>query len=162
MEIEVRIPLFGKQKISLREESEKLYDLLKEKKEIDRLETEVMHLGIIHELGETPSFGRWVHIQTMLFLIEEIRKSIDSNPKIREQLGFKFGTKVKLANGIEFSSAEELLKCWAMLYSIGHMVGTFTTEHALLKHILLHKKIHKNYLKKKIKENPSGGKLYYR
>lgn len=97
----------------------------------NRLEKKVMHLGIIHEIGDVPSFGRCVHIATMLTLIKEIKRVGSS-----EALGFGFTSPVSLLNDVEFTSAEEFLKCWTMLYSIGHLVGTFTSEHALLRSII--------------------------
>ena len=148
MKLNANIPLFGKQEIDLRNEAEKLY--LKDAGEIRRLNTRVMHLGILHEMEEFPAFGRWNHIQTMLFLIDEIRKITDTNPEIKEQIGISLNRDVTLANGVKFSSAEEFLKCWTLIYSIGHMVGTFATEHALLKHIIAYKRIHKKTLKRRI------------
>lgn len=131
LELKVRIPFFGEQAIYLHKESKECYQILKDLREIDRLEKKVMHLGIIHEIGDVPSFGRWVHIATMLTLIEEIKRVGSS-----EALGFGFNSEVSLLNGVKFTSAEEFLKCWAMLYSIGHFVGTFTSEHALLRSII--------------------------
>ena len=128
----VRIPLFGEQTIHLRDESKHCYQVLKGLGEIERLENRVMHLGIIHEIGDVPSFGRWVHIATMLTLIEEIKKRVVCS----EILGFGFTSPVSLLNDVKFSSAEEFLKSWTMLYSIGHLVGTFTSEHALLRSII--------------------------
>ena len=134
--IDVRVPLFGQQTIKLYKMSKyvlnKLYN-----NEIKRLDDKVMHLGILREIGDVPKFSRWNHITTMLILIEklsELQKSSE-NIGLLQSLDISLKSKVKLLKS-EFSSVEDLLKCWAILYSIGHFVGTFTAEHALLKYII--------------------------
>ncbi|MDI9610296.1 MAG: hypothetical protein QFX36_03100 [Archaeoglobales archaeon] len=145
--LEERIPLFGELTIDLNEESKTCYKKLMEHKEIDRLKEKVMHLGILHEIGDVPSFGRWVHVVNMLNIIEVVKKTANT-----ETLGFGNKSKVKLLNDAVFSSAEEFLKCWTMLYSIGHFVGTFTSEHAFLKSIIQNKKEFANCLNSRIDE----------
>ena len=58
MILELRIPLLGKQRISLKNESEKCYKKLEKLGEKERLENKIMHLGILHNIGDIPSFGR--------------------------------------------------------------------------------------------------------
>lgn len=141
MMLELRIPLLGKQKISLNNESEKCYKKLEKLKEKERLENKVMHLGILHEIGDIPSFGRWVHVSTMLTLIEEIATlNKNTSGALSNVLGFGLNAKVSLPNRARFSSSIELLKSWAMIYSIGHFIGTFTSEHALLSSVVQRKK----------------------
>lgn len=141
MILELRIPLLGKQRISLKNESEKCYKKLEKLGEKERLENKIMHLGILHNIGDIPSFGRWVHVSTMLTLIEEIAMlNENTSSTISNVLGFGLNSKASLLNGAGFSSSTELLKSWAMIYSIGHFIGTFTSEHALLRSIVEHKR----------------------
>jgi len=134
--INVRVPLFGQQTIKLYKMSKYVFNKLYDN-EIKRLNDKVMHLGILHEIGDVPKFSRWNHITTMLILIEKLSELHKSSEDmgLLQSLDISFKSKVKLLKS-EFSSVEDLLKCWAILYSIGHFVGTFTAEHALLKYVI--------------------------
>jgi|Deesub1362A_J573_1020465.scaffolds.fasta_scaffold09053_2 hypothetical protein len=143
--INVRVPLFGQQSIELYEMSKYVYKKLKEDKysenegeeskkgEISRLKNKVMHLGVLHEIGDVPKFSRWNHITTMLILIDKLSKDVGTIHSL--DINLKSNAKLKSSKELEVS-VEDLLKSWAILYSIGHLVGTFTTEHALLKYIV--------------------------
>ncbi len=135
--ISVRVPLFGQQTIKFYKMSKYVFNKLRDN-EIKRLNDKVIHLGILHEIGDVPKFSRWNHITTMLILIEKLSELHKSSGDISllQSLDISFKSEVKLLNKSKFSSVEDLLKCWAILYSIGHFVGTFTTEHALLKLII--------------------------
>ena len=135
--INVRVPIFGQQTIKLYKMSKYIFNKLRDN-EIKRLNDKVMHLGILHEIGDVPKFSRWNHITTMLILIEKLSELYKSSEDISllQSLDISFKSEVKLLNNSKFSSVEDLLKCWAIIYSVGHFVGTFTTEHALLKYII--------------------------
>ncbi len=75
----------------------------------------------------------------MLTLIEEIAMLNKNTSALSNVLGFGLNAKVSLPNRARFSSSIELLKSWAMVYSIGHFIGTFTSEHALLRSIVQRK-----------------------
>ncbi|HDN73834.1 MAG TPA: hypothetical protein ENG16_02265, partial [Archaeoglobus sp.] len=141
--INVRIPLFGQQTVKLYKMAKYVYDRLEDEergvREVTRLKNEVMHLGILHEIGDVPKFSRWNHITTMLILIEKLSDLQKSSGDIGllQSLDISFTSNAKLKNSKDLKvSVEDLLKSWTILYSIGHFVGTFTTEHALLKYII--------------------------
>ena len=117
--IEYRLPLFGQIEVTLCEESKILYELLDERGETERLK-QMEHLGVLHEVFDCPIYTRWAYVVTILYLIEQAKPFI------------KISNNVKL-KGINISSGEELLKCWALLLFTGHLHGTFSTERALLK-----------------------------
>ncbi len=152
-EIDVRLPLFGYQKVTLYEKvtsdglslSHYVFQKIKNT-EIKRLDSEVMHLGVVHEIGDVPKFSRWNHITMMLVLIDKIAQLYKDKSSVGT-LGISISSPVKLKNGVKFRSAEDFLKCWAMVYSIGHFVGTFASEHALLKCIVANEEFKDNFLK---------------
>ena len=117
--IEYRLPLFGQIEVTLCEESKIFYELLDERGETERLK-QMEHLGVLHEVFACPIYTRWAYVVTILYLIEQAKPFI------------KISNNVKL-KGINISSGEELLKCWALLLFTGHLHGTFSTERALLK-----------------------------
>ena len=98
------------------------------------------------KLGDVPKFSRWNHIAIMLVLIDKIAQLYKKEGSV-EMLGISISSPVKLKNEVKFRSAEDFLKCWAMLYSIGHFVGTFASEHALLKCIVANEESKNNFLK---------------
>lgn len=159
-ELKFVIPFFGEKTIKLHNESKVCYNILEQNDEIERLQNNVKHLGIIHEVKAIPFFGRWTLIELMMTLIDEIMGSSKS-----EILGLG-RSKVRLNNKCEFSSSRELLLSLSMLYSIGHLVGTFTSEHALLLSIVNKNKKDEfnNVLKKRIQSYKSAdqfGQSFY-
>lgn len=124
-----RVPIFGEIKLNVKKESDKTYKYFN--KEMNRLK-QIDQLGILHKFLNIPPYRKYDYIITMLYLSERASK-------YSEKSDINFSNSVKLSNNVSFSSAEELIKCWCLLYSIGHLQETFTAEHALMKHILKEK-----------------------
>ena len=56
-----------------------------------------------------------------------------AHPKAEARV-YGLSTSIDLARGgVEVSSAEELIKCWALLEEFGHLRGTYETERFLLR-----------------------------
>lgn len=117
-----RVPIFGKININLEKESKIVYNCFN--KDINRLRG-IDHLGVLHYFLKIPKYSRYDYVMTMLYLIE---KALQSNPS-------KLKGRLKLRNS-NFTSSEEFLKCWALLYCIGHLQMTFTSEHAFLRYLI--------------------------
>jgi len=64
--ISVRVPLFGQQTIKFYKMSKYVFNKLRDN-EIKRLNDKVIHLGILHEIGDVPKFSRWNHITTIAY-----------------------------------------------------------------------------------------------
>jgi hypothetical protein len=116
-----RVPIFGEVNITLNRESKVVFE--KFKKDIDRL-GEINQLGILHDFLKIPQYTRYDYVLILNYLIEKAANS-DS--------GFK--SKVKILDS-SFSSLEELLKSWALIYSLGHFQMTFAAEHAFLRSVI--------------------------
>ncbi|NJE25510.1 hypothetical protein E3E22_02515 [Thermococcus sp. MV5] len=144
------LPVFGEVEIKLYDETKFIFE--KFKKDMDRLK-ELPHLGIIHETYGIPIYTRYDHVITMMALIEEVKKHV-SHPKLNTSL--KLSRKEKDIKKVEYSSIEEFLKSWSVLYPIGHFYTTFTAEHAFLRHLSessLFKEDFKKGITEKIKEH---------
>jgi len=126
----VRVPVFGDGLIRLYDES-KIVHNNKFRDEINRLR-EIPHLGILHYFSGIPKYSRYDHVMLMLLLIQQIsdNKSTDLNLKNRLKI-----------DKVEFSSIEEFLKSLSMLYSIGHLQMTFTSEYTLLRFLTKNNKV---------------------
>jgi len=138
-----RVPIFGDIKVNVKNESSRVFSFFSE--EIDRLK-EINQLGILHDFLNIPPYRKYDYVITMAYLSQ--MASIYS-----QESDFNFNNKVKLFNKIDFSSSEEMLKCWCLLYSIGHSKMTFAGEHAFMKHIHGNKKDFANYIKDKLNLN---------
>jgi len=111
-----------------------LYDFLDEVGEIDRLKN-LDHLGDVREVIDGARHSRFDYIALIFALIdnwaqkvEEIHacSRVDVEPEPEQ------GKEVK---------GKDLIKCWALLFNIGHLEWTFFTERILLE-VLLDKKLH--------------------
>lgn len=122
-----RVPIFGQVEIGLKIESNEIFELFHD--EIERLKG-INQLGILHEFLNIPPYRRYDYIMILIYLIE---KATQYNSK------FNFLNTLKLDGQVRFSSSEEFLKCWALLYSIGHFEMTFASEHAFMRYILKNK-----------------------
>ncbi len=116
-----RVPIFGKIEVGLEKESKTVYRCFNN--HINRLK-EIDHLGVLHYFLKIPRYTRYDYVMTMLYLIE---KAVQSNHIKNNSL--------KL-NDAYFTSVEEFLKCWCLLYCIGHFQMTFTAEHAFLRFLV--------------------------
>lgn len=116
-----RVPIFGEVNITLNRESKVVFE--KFKKDIKRLD-DINQLGVLHNFLKIPPYTRHDYI---LILLHLIGKSFGSNNEYKNSVKI-FKT--------EFSSLEDLLKSWALIYSLGHFQMTFAAEHAFLKVII--------------------------
>lgn len=133
-----RIPIFGKVEIKLKNESNETFE--KFNSEIERLKG-VYQLGVLHEFLNIPPYRRYDYIMTKLYIIERASR-YNSN--------FNFEKPLKLNGKIKFTSSEEFLKTWALLYSIGHLEMTFASEHAFLRYIQKDKEEFIDFIKNEI------------
>jgi HD superfamily phosphohydrolase len=116
------IPFIGHIEVELRNESKMVYEWLDEAGEIARLKN-LDHLGAIRFAWEGAHHPRWEYIFFILYLIDYCRKNVKE---------VHLSSKVKIPNSIEVSSGSELLKCWVLLFNVGHLEWTFLAERALL------------------------------
>jgi hypothetical protein len=99
-----------------------VYEWLDEAGEIARLKN-LDHLGAIRFAWEGAHHPRWEYIFFILYLIDYCQKNVKE---------VHLSSKVKIPNSIEVSSGSELLKCWVLLFNVGHLEWTFLAERALL------------------------------
>jgi len=116
------VPFIGHIEVKLRNESKMVYEWLDEAGEIARLKN-LDHLGAIRFAWEGAHHPRWEYIFFILYLIDYCRKNVKE---------VHLSSKVKIPNSIEVSSGSELLKCWVLLFNVGHLEWTFLAERALL------------------------------
>jgi len=121
-----RLPIFGEIEIHLKNESDKIYEFFEE--DLNRL-SKLDQLGILHSFLNIPEYKKSDYMLTMTYLIGRAVLYNKNN-------NFIFENEVKLSGNdkkANFSSAEEFLKSWALLYSIGHLPMTFATEHSFMR-----------------------------
>lgn len=119
--LSLHVPPIGVVSTTLHQESASLYRFLRDAGEIDRLKS-LDHLGAIRFAIEGAHHPRWEYIMVILALCDRAAESPQAHLKSR----------VQLPSGRSLSSAQELLKCWAMLLNVGHLTWTFAAERALL------------------------------
>jgi len=110
-----------------------LYDFLDEVGEIDRLKN-LDHLGDVREVIDGTRHSRFDYIALIFVLIDnwaQIAKEIHATSEVNIDPTAGKG-KVK---------GKDLIKCWALLLSIGHLDWTFPTKRILLE-VLHDKKLH--------------------
>jgi molybdopterin converting factor small subunit len=110
-----------------------LYDFLDEVGEIDRLKN-LDHLGDVREVIDGARHSRFDYIALIFTLIDNWDQKVD---EIHAFSSVKF----KLEVGEKEVKGKDLIKCWALLFNIGHLEWTFFTERILLE-VLLDKKLH--------------------
>jgi len=120
------LPIFGKVKVELRNESSIIYDLLEKTKEIRRLKN-LDQLGILRKKITCAHHPKFEYSVLLLHLIEAVK----SDESLKEKYGLS--RKITEKGQVISSSVSELLKCWALLLPIGHLHGTFAHEKAILK-----------------------------
>ena len=145
------LPVFGEVEIKLYDETKFIFKKFEE--DINRLKS-LPHLGIIHKTCGIPIYTRYDHIITMMALIMESKKHV-SHPKLSTSL--TLSRKEKDDNiKVEYSSIEEFLKSWSVLYPIGHFYTTFTAEHAFLRYLSANSSFKEDFedrVSEKIKEH---------
>jgi len=113
-----------------------LYDFLDEVGEIDRLKN-LDHLGIVREVIDGARHSRFDYIALIFALIDSWAqkvKEIHASSEVKVEPEIKEEEKVKVLG-------KDLIKCWALLFNIGHLEWTFYTERILLE-VLIDKKLH--------------------
>lgn len=132
-----RVPIFGEIEVNLREESSNFFKIFIE--DILHLR-DINHLGVLHSFLNIPKYRRYDYIISMLYLVEKSISSLSASDS-----DFNFNSSINLLDNVKFRSTEELIKSWALLYSLGHFQMTFTSEHAFLKYII-NKKLKEDFI----------------
>lgn len=133
-EIDATSPLIGKISVHFFEESKDIFDCFE--KDIRRQEG-IAHLGVASEIFTCINHTRLEYILLQCSVIKIISKFFKSD----ESLGLSAKVGIPKAKH-PISSGEELIKCWILLYSIGHTKYTFGTERILLKKCLIDHDFH--------------------
>jgi HD superfamily phosphohydrolase len=107
-----------------------LYDFLDEVGEIDRLKN-LDHLGIVREVIDGARHSRFDYIALIFALIDNWAQQIKEI-----HTASKVGVEPK-GN----VSGKDLIKCWTLLFNIGHLEWTFFTERILLE-VLHERELH--------------------
>ncbi|MBS3941370.1 MAG: hypothetical protein KG028_10465 [Actinobacteria bacterium] len=128
--LEQHIPSVGAISVPLHQESEELYRDLDKAGEIRRLRR-LEQLGLVAEAWHGARHTRWEATLLNLDLIERSK----ALPRV------KVGARVRLPNGLIFSSGTELMKVWALILNIGHLRWTFEAEAELLHALAQHRHI---------------------
>jgi len=129
-----------------------LYDFLDEVGEIDRLKN-LDHLGIVREVIDGARHSRFDYIALIFALIDNWAQKV-------KEIHACSRVVVKLEVGEEEKvRGRDLIKCWALLFNIGHLEWTFFTERILLEvlsekglHTKLIESIEDEEIRKKAKE----------
>lgn len=111
-----------------------LYDFLDEIGEIDRLKN-LDHLGDVREVIDGTRHSRFDYIALIFALIDTwVQKveEIHASSRVNVEPEPEQGEEVK---------GKDLVKCWALLFNIGHLEWTFFTERILLE-VLFEEKLH--------------------
>jgi hypothetical protein len=111
-----------------------LYDFLDEVGEIDRLKN-LDHLGDVREVIDGARHSRFDYIALIFALIDSWAqkvKEIHASSRVNVEPEPEQGEEVK---------GKDLVKCWALLFNIGHLEWTFFTERILLE-VLFEEKLH--------------------
>jgi hypothetical protein len=111
-----------------------LYDFLDEVGEIDRLKN-LDHLGIVREVIDGARHSRFDYIALIFALIDQWDQKVDeihAFSRVDVEPEPEQGKEVK---------GKDLIKCWALLFNIGHLEWTFFTERILLE-VLRERKLH--------------------
>lgn len=120
-----RIPFYG--------EAAKIYEWLSEVGEITTLKN-TPQLGPIQSVKNNYKHSRWDYVCLICHLINTAGK------QSREfQLGLNSALTFDTRTPTRFSSAVELLQCWALLANAGHLKDTFAAESVLRQQILRRK-----------------------
>jgi hypothetical protein len=115
------LPAVGRVAADLHAESARLYRVLDQADELERLR-HLDHLGAVRLAVEGAHHPRWEYAMTMFALIARAKGISEIH----------LSNEVRLGDGSRFSSGSELLKCWTLLLNVGHLVWTFSTERLLL------------------------------
>jgi HD superfamily phosphohydrolase len=126
--ISATLPALGSYTIPFYKESARILEFLGEK-ELNRL-SKISHLGTTSAVFTGINHSRLEYMFLQCAIINLL-------PKFNlETEQFAISGKVKLSGGNhEFSSGEELLKCWSILSSIGHSQYTYGVERSLLSYL---------------------------
>lgn len=118
-----KLPALGEITITLHKEAADLLDFVG-KGELRRL-GRVHHLGVVASAFVGAQHSRLEYVWQQCAMVELLRRFHKGN----HELGIS--SPVKLSSGREFSSGEELLKCWIILSNYGRPNYTLATESAL-------------------------------
>lgn len=107
-----------------------LYDFLDEVGEIDRLKN-LDHLGIVREVIDGARHSRFDYIALIFALIDNWAQQI-------KEIHTASRIRVEPKGNV---SGKDLIKCWTLLFNIGHLDWTFFTERILLE-VLHERELH--------------------
>jgi hypothetical protein len=111
-----------------------LYDFLDEVGEIDRLKN-LDHLGDVREVIDGARHSRFDYIALIFALID------NWDQKVREIHAFSEVSVEPEPEQGEEVKGKDLIKCWTLLFNVGHLEWTFFTERILLE-VLRERKLH--------------------
>lgn len=120
-EIRYFFPFIGNLTTRLEGDAAKVYRFLNSTGEIARLK-DLDHLGLIRDAYEAAHHSRWEYSVLTMCLIDSVRQN--------EQAHLE--GPVDLNETLQVDHAYNLLKSWAMLGNVGHLVWTFVSERSLL------------------------------
>jgi hypothetical protein len=129
------LPGVGPLTARLREESRELFAYLDGIGEVDRLRR-LDHLGAVRLAYDGAHHSRWEYVATVLALIERTASLPRASLK----------SEVRWRSGRIASSAEELMKSWAILLNIGHLHWTFAVERILLQELWVNRRSRERFV----------------
>lgn len=116
------LPFVGHQKSNLYAPADYIYQVLKDAKEVSRLNA-LKHLGAYSFIVPGARHARWDYTHALLFYIE----------KLHDLRGL--GSSFRIGN-TRFSSGIAALQSIALVWNIGHLPGTFAVEKGVARHLL--------------------------
>ena len=107
------------------------HELLQRYGHIQRLR-ETDQLGITRQIFEGAHHSRWEYVMTQLAVIHELHIAESNGSRIAKGNGLGSPTPFGIAE-TDRATGIEVMQCWALLLSSGHLHGTFATELAFLR-----------------------------
>jgi HD superfamily phosphohydrolase len=114
------IPQVGYQELTLYDPAVSIYQRLKQKKELNRL-NKLRHLGAYAYVLQGARLARWDYSVAMLYYSTNFKIS-------RMQGNFKIGE-------IDFTSGISALQALSLIWNIGHLPGTFAVEKGVCRYL---------------------------
>lgn len=113
MKLEHVLPQIGPVSIELYEPADHIYQLLREQKEVNRL-GQLRQLGALSITFEGARLARWDYTLALLYYSSKLRLK-------------NFNSKYRIGR-VRFSSTLSALQCASLIWNLGHIPGTFSTE----------------------------------
>lgn len=111
----------GNISITLYDSSHSLYDLLNKAGHIQRLKQN-FQFGAINSVFEGAHHTRWEYVIVQLYILDVYEEHYNQVSGL--------SSKIKINNA--FISGSEIVQSWILLLNIGHLIGTFANERAML------------------------------